>query len=216
MSDICHKLHLLFNCLPTNQFPFDSGKIPSNGIYVIFETGETAHGTNRIVRIGTHKSENRLLSRLQDHFVRANKDGSIFRKNIGRAILHREHDSFLTKWDVKVKTKEAKQDYSSEMDAAKQRQIEQQVSQYIRSHLRFVVFRVDSQAERKKLESKIISTVSLCSECHSSDSWLGRYSPIEKIRESGLWVVNELYKQPFSVGEYDALEKAIMSTERVL
>ncbi len=50
--------------------------------------------------------------------------------------------------------------------------------------------------------SKLISTVSLCKNCIKSQNWLGNYSPKEKIRESGLWVVNELYKSPFTIEEF--------------
>lgn len=64
--------------------------------------------------------------------------------------------------------------------------------------------------KRLDWESKLISTVSLCTECQPSSSWLGKYSPIEKIRQSGLWNVNELYKKPLSDSEYNALEKAII------
>jgi len=51
----------------------------------------------------------------------------------------------------------------------------------------------------------MISTVSLCWECRPSERWLGRWSPKEKIRDSGLWLVNELYKTPLSVGDLGLL-----------
>lgn len=209
MSEICHNLHFLFNRLPAHRFPFDGNQIPRNGIYVIFEAGETAHGTNRIVRIGTHTGADQLHSRLQQHFVKENKDRSIFRKNIGRAILNRDHDPFLTDWEVDLATKDAKLHYSSLIDSARQKQIEQEVSKYIQANLSFAVIPVDSKDERLTLESKFISTVSLCEECRPSHSWLGQYSPKEKIRESGLWLVNELYKQGLSTSEYAAFEKTI-------
>jgi hypothetical protein len=53
---------------------------------------------NRIVRVGTHTSPNRLKIRLKDHFWHENKDGSIFRKNIGKAILNQEHNPYLQTW----------------------------------------------------------------------------------------------------------------------
>ncbi len=42
---------------------------------------------DRIVRIGTHTSDDRLKNRLRDHFISKNKDGSIFRKNIGKSHI---------------------------------------------------------------------------------------------------------------------------------
>jgi hypothetical protein len=43
--------------------------------------------------------------------------------------------------------------------------------------------------------------VSLCQECRPTEQWLGRWSPKEKIRDSGLWLVNELFKTPLSVDD---------------
>jgi hypothetical protein len=55
------------------------------------------------------------------------------------------------------------------------------------------------------IEQGAISTVSLCSECGPSESWLGCSSPKEKIRVSGLWQVNELYKTSLSQAEIERL-----------
>jgi hypothetical protein len=207
MSQLCHNLHHLFNKLPLFGFPFDTKMIPSNGVYILFENGEYAHETNRIVRIGTHTGDSQLRSRLQQHFVRENKDRSIFRKNIGRALLNKAKDPYLAIWELDSTTSEAKKKYSSLVDVEKQKQVEQQVTTYMQSNFHFVVFQVDGKDKRLELESKIISTVSSCRECKSSLEWLGHFSPKDKIRESGLWIVNELYKQPLTEDEYDNLER---------
>jgi hypothetical protein len=207
MSQLCHNLHHLFDKLPLFGFPFDTKMIPNNGIYVLFENGEYAHGANRIVRIGTHTGDNQLRSRLQQHFVHENKDRSIFRKNIGRALLNRMKDPYLTIWELDLTTSEAKKKYSALVDVEKQRQVEQQVTTYMQSNFHFVVFPVDSKDKRLELESKIISTVSSCRECKPSSEWLGQFSPKDKISESGLWIVNELYKQPLTEDEYRDLER---------
>ena len=94
MSNSCHELHQLLNSLESFRFPFDSELIPLNGIYVLFEAGEFAHGTNRIVRVGSQTGNDQLPPRLEQHFVNENKDRSIFRKNIGRAILNKTGDHF--------------------------------------------------------------------------------------------------------------------------
>jgi len=209
MSQTCHNLHQLFNSLPLFGFPFDTNKIPANGIYILFENGEHAHETNRIVRIGTHTGDNQLRSRLQQHFMRENKDRSIFRKNIGRALLNKAKDPYLTIWELDLTTSDAKKKYSTMIDVEKQKQIEQQVTTYMRSNFHFVVFRIDSKDKRLELESKIISTVSSCRECKPSLAWFGNFSPKNKIREGGLWIVNELYKQPLTEAEYVNLEKEL-------
>lgn len=74
-----------------------------------YEDGETGHGTNRIVRVGTHRKENQLPGRLEEHYLHENKDRSIFRKNIGRALLNRDHDPFLEYWELDLTSHESKQ-----------------------------------------------------------------------------------------------------------
>lgn len=108
MSNGCDKLHKLFNLMERFIFPFDEKKIHSNGIYILFEKGECAHGADRIVRIGTHTGLDQLRSRLKQHFINENKDRSIFRKNIGRAILNKNKDPFLKQWEWDLTTREAK------------------------------------------------------------------------------------------------------------
>lgn len=202
MSEICSNLYILFNSMKRYNFPFDEKDIPKNGIYILFEKGEKAHGVDRIVRIGTHTGKNQLRSRLQQHFINENKDRSIFRKNIGRALLNKARDPFLESWELDLTTKENKDKFSPQIDFNKQKQIEKQVTKYIQENFSFVVFEVDDKDERLSLESKIISTVSSCKDCKASENWLGKYSPKEKIRESGLWLVNELYKTPLIEEEF--------------
>jgi hypothetical protein len=98
MQHLCEDLHLWANALPVFSFPFDARVLPLNGIYFLFEKGETAHRTNRIVRVGTHTGNDQLRSRLKQHFLVENKDRSIFRKNIGRALLNKDKDPFLSDW----------------------------------------------------------------------------------------------------------------------
>lgn len=209
MSEICRRLHILFNSLPRHRFPFDEQVIPRNGIYILFEDGEYAHGVDRIVRVGTHTGENQLRSRLRQHFVNENKDRSIFRKNIGRAILRKAGDPFLEQWEWDLTTRKARARYLPLLDEQKQRQVEKAVTEYIQQNFSFVVFGVDSKEERLEWERKIISTVSWCEACRPSSNWLGMYSPKQKIRESGLWLVNGLYKEGLSWAELEELERLV-------
>ena len=179
-------------------FPFDKQDIPENGIYILFEKGEFAHTANRIVRIGTHTGQNQLRSRLFQHFLKENKDRSIFRKNIGRALLSKDKDSFLEKWELDLTTRNAKNQYSDSVDFDKQKEIEKRVTKFIQDNFSFVVFQIDDKEKRLYFESRIISTISLCEECKPSENWLGNSSPKEKIRKGGLWIVNELWKTPLN------------------
>jgi len=211
MSEICNSLHHLFQARPLFRFPFESSDIPQNGIYILFEQGEVAHGTNRIVRIGTHTGDKQLRSRLQQHFIKENKDRSIFRKNIGRAILNRDKDPYLERWELDLTSRQAKEKYGKEVDVQKQEIVERKVSKYIQRNFSFSVFQVDDKSRRLDWESKIISTVSLCDDCAPSPEWLGLHSPKFKIRKSGLWIVNELYKEPLTGSDYNLLRETICS-----
>lgn len=197
MSNECAVIHELTNELERHRFPFNESTVPANGIYVLFQIAELGHEQDRIVRIGTHTGSDQLYSRLKQHFLIENKDRSIFRKNIGRALLNKRNDPFLKHWEIDLTTRKAKDQYSSIIDFDYQKQIESKVSRYIKDNFSFVAFEVENKTERLGIESKLISTISLCDECCPSDSWLGNYSPKGKIVESGLWLVNELYKTPF-------------------
>ncbi len=209
MNEICTELHALFNNLPRYKFPFDKSKIPTDGIYILFEKGEKAHSADRIVRIGTHTGKNQLQSRLLQHFVNENKDRSIFRKNIGRAILNKNKDSFSEFWEIDLTTREAKDQFLSSIDMNKQKSVEKAVTKYLQDKFSFTVFQIEDKEKRLQLESKIISTISTCKECKCSNSWLGNFSPKEKIRNSGLWLVNELHKTPLNQKDLEELKMSL-------
>ncbi|MBL7147935.1 MAG: ParB N-terminal domain-containing protein [Nanoarchaeota archaeon] len=209
MSKECDTIHKLFNGMKRLHFPFDENEIPINGIYILFEKGEKAHGVDRIVRVGTHTGANQLKSRLWQHFINENKDRSIFRKNIGRALLSKEKDQFLQQWEVDLTTKKAKEDNKGKINFKKQKEVEEGVTKYMQDNFSFIVFEVPEKEKRLKIESKIISTISLCDECPPSKEWLGLSSPKKKIRKSGLWLVNELYKEPLDVKELNELKKLL-------
>lgn len=202
MSEMCNNMHRLFNNMKRFSFPFDRNKIPENGIYIMFEKGEKAHGGDRIVRVGTNKGNNQLRSRLFQHFINENKDRSVFRKNIGRALLNKDNDSFLKQWDIDLTTKKSREEHSHKIDFEKQKQIEKRVTSTIQERFSFVVFEVPDKSKRIKIETRIISTVSLCNQCAPSEKWLGLFSPKAKIRESGLWLVNGLYKEPLQEEDF--------------
>jgi hypothetical protein len=204
MSKECEIIHEFFNSLKRISFP-NKNKVVDNGIYVIFEKGEKSHGTNRIVRVGTHTGESQLNSRLQQHFINENKDRSIFRKNIGRALLNKNKDNFIELWELDLTTKKAKDLYKNKIDFSKQAQIEKEITRYMQDNFSIVIIPMKSKEERLRYESKIISTISSCTECKASNKWLGLSSPKDKIRKSGLWLVNETNKTPLSEKDIEYL-----------
>jgi hypothetical protein len=86
---------MLFNDLPRLDWKMIDRVPFENGIYVMFEKGESYNGLDRIVHIGTHRGKHRLKTRLRDHFVKEDADASIFRKNIGRAFLNMSSEPYL-------------------------------------------------------------------------------------------------------------------------
>lgn len=210
--DLCAELHEWARALPRHRFPYDKTLIPKNGIYFLFEKGEKAHKGARLVRVGTHTGKNQLPSRLVQHFVNENKDRSIFRKNIGRAMLNKARDPYLKLWEIDLTPAAARKLHGGSVNFAKQKGIERAVTKYMRERFEFAVIQIDDKKKRLALESKIISTLSRCQACAPSRVWLGQYSPKAKIRESGLWLVNELYKVPLSLQDLRLLQ----GTSRVI
>lgn len=205
----CKEIHELFSNIKRIKFPFYQREISLNGIYILFEKEEKAHCGDRIVRIGTHTGDNQLPSRLMQHFVNENKDRSIFRKNIGRALLNKQKDPYLKIWEIDLTTKEAKEKFGKLIDEEKQREIEKEVTKYIQDNFSFIILKIEDKKKRLELESKLISTISKCKECKPSEKWLGLSSPKEKIKESGLWLVNELYKTELSDEDIEELKQII-------
>lgn len=190
----CHELHCLCATLPVHHFPFVESRIPDNGIYILYESGEHAHGTHRIVRIGTHTGKDNLCRRIIEHFLTENKDRSIFRKHIGRALLSRAGDPFLEHWDIDLTTRDNRVKYERLVDLEKQGATEKEVTQYIQDKFSFVTLSVPDDQERKELETQLIGTVSSCADCQSSAQWLGRHHPNHRIASSGMWNIQGLHK----------------------
>lgn len=208
MINLYEELHGLFNSEKRFHFPFhnDIEQIPKNGIYIIFEIGEKYEGFDRIVRVGTHTGDNQLRSRLNQHFLKENKNRSIFRKNIGRCLLNRDSNPYLRIWDLDSTTKVDKIKNEHLINKAFEQELEKQISQYIQENLSFTVFEVTSKDQRLYWESKIISTLAGFPDISPSSEWLGRFSPKDKIRQYGLWQVNELLNQKLDVIEFEELK----------
>ncbi len=201
----CAYIHQIVRRLARHNFPPPDDGIPANGLYFIFEAGEIGHGDDRIVRVGSHTGRGNLAARLKEH-ISLNKDRSIFRKNMGRALLCRDGDPFLKEWNLDLTKRTDRDKYMHLIDQAKQGQVEQAVSEHILGAMSFCVVGTANRELALRLEQGCIATISLCGACCASPSWLGRFSPNPKIRESGLWQVQHLYGEPLSAGDLRMLE----------
>lgn len=209
MTTITFRLHKLFNEQNRFTFPFKhrEKEIPENGIYIIFEKGEVYDNFDRIVRVGTHTGDKQLRSRLNQHFVKENKNRSIFRKNIGRCLLNKDQSQYLPLWELDITSKAEKERNLKLLDLNFEKQVEKRISEYIQSNLSFCVFKVDAKDQRLFWESKIVSTLAKSIDLIPSKKWLGNCSTKEKITASGLWQVNELYNEDLTEQEFETLKR---------
>ena len=210
MIDLCLELHKLFNGMKRlSAKDIDNIKI-ENGIYIFFEKGEKYHGYDRIVRVGTDTGQNNLKSRLVQHYINENKDRSIFRKNIGRAILNKESSPLLDYWNKDLTKKENKEKFFDQELADKQKLLERIISNYLDKNMTFVVFPIDSKNERLRLESGIISTLYHCEDFKASSAWLGNFVPQMRnnnVKESGMWLSQGLKAKPLTEEEFKTLKR---------
>lgn len=215
MSDLCKWLHVSLSALPLISFPFELAAMPCNGIYFFYERGETwGHGGGhpRIVRIGTHRDGN-FRNRIAEHYVTdgrkmgfsdnlpAPHERSIFRKNLGRALLIRSQDPYLKVWELDFTSRASRKKHRHLRDVEKEKQVEREITRLLRENFSFRCIAVDEQQNRMGttgLERYLIGTVAQCEQCRSSEQWMGRHSPVQKIRESGLWLVQHLSSPPIS------------------
>lgn len=210
-SKLCKRLHDALEPFPVLQYPFDLEALHDNGIYFFYEKGEV-WGHNgakpRIVRIGTSRDGN-FKNRLMDHFLinrerwmdfgamrPAPKDRSIFRKNIGRAIVNKEYPDYLDVWNIDFTTRKNRDMHHNLRDIELEKNIETKITEILKEQFSFRYIVLENQRERMGsggLESRLIGTVSKCKYCKPSENWLGNHSPVDRIRESGLWLYQHLY-----------------------
>ena len=146
--------------------------VPRNGIYLIYEQSEES----RIVRVGTHKAEAGLYTRLRKHFGsrnshRAWRRTSVFRLVVGGALLNWAHDPRLPAW--------------ADRQGERMPDVEALVTDRLLSTFTFRALEVNSLEERLTLERDLIATLSANPEM--TPDWLGHFALSSRIRESGLW-----------------------------
>lgn len=231
MSEICKWLHECLDELPLINYPFELEQLPKNGIYFFCENGETWGHDGlclRIVRVGTHKQEN-FRSRIKEHYLLDESkmnfdkektkpsDRSIFRKNIGRALLSKKKDNYLKIWGIDFTYKETRNSLGHIRDINKEKNIECKITRILREKFSFRFLVIDEQYERmgsQGLESTLIGTIARCNLCEPSDSWLGNYSPKNQIRESGLWQTQLIKADALNENNKKSISEAIINTQK--
>lgn len=192
------KLHILFNSMKKyNHNNFD--EIPfNNGIYVVLDKKEKYKHMDRIVRIGTHDCYNQLIIRIKNHYKEGFKDNSFFRKNIGKSILLYNNHNYLDVWNINFNYKSNKSKYLNRRNMKTEQALEKKISSYMKDRFEFVCFEVKEQEERYRLEEGLISSICNDESFVNSNKWLGKYSPMDEIRNSKMWIAKGLDKSPLS------------------
>ena len=172
-EDQCERLHECLSPLP--MLSWNQGTkpmIPSDGIYFFYERGESSdHNSNalRIVRVGTHKAQGRLPSRLRTHYQGG---ASIFRTHVYQAMAARNGRQ------TALRAKNFPPD------------VNRQVNQYFFANFTFRVVSEADSRRRLDLEERAIATLARCSICRPSGAWIGNFSQSLDVRHSGLWNVH--------------------------
>ena len=174
----CAKIHEALSALPVLHLPRD---VPfGDGLYFFYEQGETSpHGPQgRIVRVGNHpRTQGGLVQRLRNHYS-GGKNGSVFRKSLGGALLRQRDPSStcLNHWE--------KQDAPV---CERCRPVEREVSALLRERFSFRCVHIVSMSERNLQEAMLVATLASCRICAPSPAWLGLQACSEEVRSSGLW-----------------------------
>lgn len=212
------QIHIYVNSMP--RYSYESlASIPfRNGIYIMFEQGESLYGVDRIVRVGTHVSEGRLVNRLVDHFNKEDKNGSIFRKNIGRALLNQRNDTYIRIWNLDTRKQDVYLAYKESINAEKESQLEREITEYIRKNITFTCIGANTEQDRLRFEEGLISALNHDPTFKPSLRWLGLSSPVDDIVKCGMWLRQGLDAAPITQFEYECLtnQQRIMNPNSVI
>ncbi|CAN0588996.1 unnamed protein product [Ectocarpus sp. 12 AP-2014] len=162
-----------------------------NGIYLVFENGEQFLECQRIVRVGSHPSQDGFYRRLHQHFNKKQRS-SIMRKHFGRCFLNANNDTYLPVWNLSNSGVAKGTTGESLLNSAKEYKIESEVSKYLKNLSIAVISNLNNQEERMELEKKLIATLSQDNSQYISDTWLGLNHPNHKIVSSGMWNVHHI------------------------
>jgi hypothetical protein len=141
---------------------------------------------------------------------------SIFRKNIGRALLNRRRDRYLKVWDLDFIVRSNRQRWGHRRNIAKEKRLEKGITRILRNDFRFRFILLDGQKKRmgaKGLESRLIGTVAQCPACEPSKAWLGHHSSKPKITAGKLWLEHHLNSRGIDRADRNAVVKAITETK---
>jgi hypothetical protein len=208
---VCSEIHSRLELLPffTNpsQVPF------RDGLYFFYEEGESSvHGPKgRVVRVGNHpRSDGALIRRLRQHYF-GNKNGSVFRKFLGGALMraaNKNHPCLapgtgLGHWE--------KQDASA---CPRCKPVEVQVSSRFQSRFKFKCVEIVDRQERNRFEALLIASLAACTVCRPSARWLGFSAYSSQIHKSGLWNSQHVNGMIMNSEDIQRFEELIIASQK--
>lgn len=203
---------------------------PERGVYFFFAADEARDDSDqaRVTRIGTHAvsegSSTSLWDRLKQHYGTGSRSknhphggnhrGSVYRKRVGEAIIHRDNtQNEYPSWDDRWSSIDRERDEVRDEEYP----LEKQVSTYIRRQP-FLWIRVNDDPSKHSDRGVIErNTIALLSNFQKEAldprkrSWLGKQSPKQEIRNSGLWNVNHV-EENYDPDFLDLLEEKVAQT----
>lgn len=210
VENVCREIHSLLAVLPVHQSPNEVGF--QNGLYFFYEDGER-NGHNlcehRIVRVGNHpRVQSRLIGRLWDHYS-GRKNGSVFRRLLGGALIRRNNPLSPCLTPVPGKGHWELQDAKPCPDC---QPVEQRVSEYLRRNCQFRCVEISNQQQRNQLEKLLIATIAQCPKCTASKNWLGWSAYSEEVRKVGLWNRHHIRGAAIGLSEFRVFAKLVRIT----
>ena len=199
-AEVCRVVHMLLAGLPAFENPRDV--TITDGLYFFYEDGESSlHAPNgRVVRIGNHsRSDGTLVRRLRQHY-QGRKNGSVFRKFVGGAMMRVDDPDHPCLAPAPGKGHWERQ---SERVCDRCRPVEERVSRLLRTRFRFRCVAIQERQERNTFEELLIATLSCCSVCQPSRHWLGRHAYSDIIRQTGMWNSQFTGGAPMSAAELE-------------
>lgn len=184
--------------LPAFEHPRDV--TIKDGLYFFYEGGESSpHApSGRVVRIGNHpRSDGTLVRRLRQHY-QGRKNGSVFRKFVGGALMRVDNRDHPCLAPAPGKGHWERQ---NEKVCDRCRPVEQRVSRLLRTRFRFRCVAIQEREVRNTFEELLIATLSCCRVCQPSGHWLGRHAYSGIIRETGMWNSQFAGGAPMSAAE---------------
>ena len=148
-------------------------------------------------------------------FIQTNpkpSDRSIFRKNIGRALLNNQKDlDYLKVWEIDFTSNINRANHSHLRNIEKEKTIESHITELIRKKFYFRFMSIEGQEKRMGkigIESRLIGTVTSCKLCKPSYHWLGKFSSKPQIKNGKLWLSQHLD----SIGLSDSDKADLLTT----